>query len=67
MGEPPSAHEPSTAANVWPMAAVPDTDVPPEFVGAVGAARIVNERVTVAAVAKLPLAALSAEMVHSPV
>jgi hypothetical protein len=49
--DPPSAHEPSTAVRVEPTVAVPETEVPPELVGAVGAARIVNERVTVAAVA----------------
>jgi hypothetical protein len=33
------------------MLALPVTEVPPEFVGAVGAAKIVNERDTEAAVA----------------
>ena len=49
--EPPSAHEPSTAERVLPTVADPDTLVPPEFVGAVGAASKVKLRVTVAAVA----------------
>ena len=66
IAEPPSAHDPSLAVNVDPTLAVPVTAVPPEFVGAVGAARIVNERETDAAVAKSPVEALSAVIVHSP-
>jgi hypothetical protein len=48
---PPSAHDPSTAVSVCPTAAVPLTAVPPELVGAVGADKIVNDLVTVEAVA----------------
>ena len=51
IADPPSAHEPSATVNVEPSAAVPVWPVPPEFDGAVAAARIVKLRDTVWAVA----------------
>ena len=51
IADPPSAHEPSATVKVDPSATVPVWPVPPEFDGAVAAARIVKLRDTVWAVA----------------